>query len=89
MNKVVRIVKKTFLWVAILLVTILLLVLAVVQLPSVRKFVLHKVVNSLTEKTKSVITIDDLHISFSGLITLDKIYAEDLSNDTLLYANHQ
>lgn len=45
-----------------------------------------RLVNYLTDKTRSEITLDKLYISFSGNIVLEGLYVEDTHGDTLVYS---
>ena len=63
------------------IITILLLSVVLMQFKSVRHFALNKVLNTVTSKTNSVITADDLHFYFTGYVKLEGLYVEDLNSD--------
>lgn len=72
-------------WVFVSLVALLLLVLLLIQLPSVQNYGRKKVVSFLENKLHTKVEIGKLSIGFPTTLSLQNVYFEDQSKDTLLY----
>lgn len=79
--------KKTLrilMWVGISLVSLLLLIIVAIQIPSVQNFIKDKAITFLNEKIKTKSSLDKIYISFPKNIVLEGFYFEDQNKDTLL-----
>lgn len=75
-------------WLALSVAGLVVLVLLLIQLPLVQNFAREKVVAYLQHKLHTTISIEKLNINFPASLSLQKVYIEDLSKDTLLYGDH-
>jgi hypothetical protein len=75
---------KIFLWIIGTIITLLLLLLILFQIPSVQNFAKDKVVTYLEGKIKTKVTIDRIEIGFPKKVILEGVYFEDQKKDTLL-----
>lgn len=86
-KKPVYFLKKTLrilLWCAVSVVALLLLVIILIQVPSVQNFVKDKAVTYLHKKIKTKISLDKILIKFPKDVVLEGFYFEDQKKDTLL-----
>ncbi|HUP12714.1 MAG TPA: AsmA family protein, partial [Niastella sp.] len=81
MKKALKITFKIFLGI----VALLLLIAVLVQTPPVQNFARKKVQAWLQTKLNTRFEIGRLRIGFPSSVTLEKIYVEDKTKDTLLY----
>lgn len=70
-----------------LFIFIILLVLFV-RSPWGQDIITDKVTNYVSDKIDTKFEIDKLYVTFTGNITLEKLYLEDKSQDTLLYSKY-
>ena len=75
---------KIFLWTLGAIILLLLLLIAIIQIPSVQNYAKEKAVTYLEGKIKTKITIDTLQIGFPQKIILKGVYFQDQKKDTLL-----
>ncbi|WP_417888020.1 translocation/assembly module TamB domain-containing protein [Zunongwangia sp.] len=83
-------IKKTlriFLKIIAGIVVFLILLLLFIRSPWGQNIIVQRVVAYLEKETNTEIKIDKLFIAFDGAVTLEKLYVEETSGDTLLYAN--
>lgn len=73
-------------WVVVSIVTLLMIVIAVVQIPAVQHKITQKAISFLQEKIGTPVALESLYISFPKNIVLKGFYLEDQAKDTLLYA---
>ncbi|MBI6115204.1 translocation/assembly module TamB domain-containing protein [Salegentibacter maritimus] len=64
----------------------ILLLLLFIRSPWGQDVIKNQVINNITAKTDTEISIDKLFITFSGDIQLDGLYLEDKKGDTLIYS---
>jgi hypothetical protein len=86
-KKSVHFLKKTLrvlLWCMVSVVTLLLLLIILIQVPSVQNFVKDKAVTYLQEKIKTKVSLDHIAIKFPKDVVLEGFYFEDQKKDTLL-----
>ncbi|MEP7080244.1 MAG: translocation/assembly module TamB domain-containing protein [Ginsengibacter sp.] len=76
---------RIFGWIIASLVFLVLLVLILIQLPAVQNIGRKKVISYLEHKLKTKVEIGKLNIKFPTSLSLQKVYIEDQSKDTLLY----
>jgi hypothetical protein len=76
---------RVFAWVIVSVIFLAILILILIQLPAVQNFGRKKVVNFLEHKLKTKVSIGRLDIDFPTTLSLQKVYFEDQSKDTLLY----
>ncbi len=72
-------------WILASLIFLIILILILVQLPAVQNFARKKVVSYLENKLHTKVEIGKLDIKFPTALSLQNIYIEDQSKDTLLY----
>ncbi|WP_163410572.1 translocation/assembly module TamB domain-containing protein [Flavobacterium ajazii] len=88
MNKrTIHYLKKTLrilLWCVGSLVALLLLLIILIQIPSVQNFVKDKAVSYLHKKIKTKVSLDHISIKFPKDVVLEGFYFEDQKKDTLL-----
>jgi len=65
---------------------LLLLLALIIQIPTVQNSLVRKITNTLSDQTDTEIQIDHLYLGFFNTVNLRGVYAEDLTQDTLLYA---
>ncbi|MCB9361138.1 MAG: translocation/assembly module TamB [Flavobacteriales bacterium] len=51
-------------------------------------YLIHQYLNSLAKKLKTTISVESVKVSFFSGVTLQKLYVEDLHQDTLAFINH-
>lgn len=73
-------------WIVVSIVTLLMIVIAVVQIPAVQHKITQKAISFLQEKIGTPVALESLYISFPKNIVLKGLYLEDQAKDTLLYA---
>jgi len=86
-KKSVHFLKKTLrvlLWCMVSVVALLLLVIILIQVPSVQNFVKDKAVTYLHKKIKTKVSLDHISIKFPKDVVLEGFYFEDQKKDTLL-----
>ncbi|MEO6682723.1 MAG: translocation/assembly module TamB domain-containing protein, partial [Ginsengibacter sp.] len=76
---------RIFAWILASVIFLVILVLLLIQLPSVQNYGRKKVVSFLEGKLKTRVEIGKLDIKFPTDISLQKVFFEDQSKDTLLY----
>ncbi len=76
---------KVFLWIIASLLFLVMLVLILIQTSFVQNFARKKVVGYLQNKLHTTVAIGKLDIDFPTTLSLQNIFIEDLSKDTLLY----
>ena len=52
-----------------------------------QEIIKNKLINSISEKTNTVIEVDRLYVDFSGDIIMEGLYLEDKEGDTLVYSD--
>ncbi|MBW4890827.1 translocation/assembly module TamB [Mucilaginibacter sp. HMF5004] len=87
MNRAGRIALKTLLWILGIVIFLVVLVVILIQVPSVQNFAKNKVVNYLQEKIKTKVQINRLSVEFPKLIVLEGVYFADQKGDTLIAGN--
>ena len=70
----------------VVLLTLLLLLWAALQFPAVQNRIADRATRYLSERISTPVVIDEIEIDFFNRLRLEGIYLEDLSGDTLLYA---
>ncbi|MGB4776366.1 MAG: translocation/assembly module TamB domain-containing protein [Daejeonella sp.] len=75
---------KILLWIIAGVITLVLLVFILIQIPAVQNFARKKVVTYLEGKIKTKVEIKKLSLNFPKLLVLEDIYFEDQKQDTLL-----
>ena len=73
-------------WTLASAILLLLITIAVIQIPAVQQKITQKAVSFLEEKIGTKVAIESLYISFPKNIVLTGLYLEDQARDTLLYA---
>src|SRR5690606_25017565 len=68
------------------LILLIFLVLLFIRSPWGQDMIIHKVVDYVSEKTRTKIEIDRLYITFSGNAYIEGLYLEDKQGDTLAYS---
>lgn len=89
MNKktTIHYLKKTFrilLWCIVSIVALLLLLIILIQVPSVQNFAKDKAISYLHKKIKTKVSLDHISIKFPKDVVLEGFYFEDQKKDTLL-----
>jgi hypothetical protein len=86
-TKAIHFLKKTLrvlLWCAGSIVALLLLVIILIQVPSVQNFVKDKAVTYLHDRIKTKVSLEHISIKFPKDVVLEGFYFEDQKKDTLL-----
>ncbi|WP_035651899.1 translocation/assembly module TamB [Flavobacterium sp. ASV13] len=86
-KKSIHFLKKTLrvlLWCMTSIVALLLLIIVLIQVPSVQNFVKDKAVSYLHKKIKTKVSLDHISIKFPKDVVLEGFYFEDQKKDTLL-----
>ncbi|MCR4033368.1 MULTISPECIES: translocation/assembly module TamB [Flavobacterium] len=86
-KKPIHYLKKTLrilLWCVGSVITLLLLVIILIQVPSVQNFVKNKAITYLEGKIKTKVSLDKILIKFPKDVVLESFYFEDQKKDTLL-----
>jgi hypothetical protein len=81
---IIRKIFKVLAWIVLSIISLFLLVLILIQLPSVQNYGRKKIVSFLEKKIGTPVTIAHLDIDFPKLIVLEGVYFEDENKDTLL-----
>lgn len=76
---------KIFLWILGSFVFVFLLLVILLQVPSVQNFVKDKAVTYLEDKIKTKVSIDRIEIGLPKNVILEGVYFQDQKKDTLLY----
>ena len=84
MRRIGRIALKTILWIIGSVIFLLLLVVILIQVPSVQNFVKDKAVTFLQNKIHTKVKIGHISLGLPKLIVLDSVYFEDQKRDTLI-----
>jgi hypothetical protein len=79
-----RIALKTILWIIGSIIFLLLLVVILIQIPSVQNFIKDKAVTFLENKIHTKVKIGHISLGLPKLIVLDSVYFEDQKKDTLI-----
>ncbi len=88
LKRVFRITGKFLLILLCFIISILLISVIAVQFKSVRQFALSKLLNTVTSRTNSIITAEDLHFYFTGNVDLDGLFVGDEKSDTIISAGN-
>lgn len=72
-------------WILLSSIALLLIVIALVQIPAIQQKITQKAISFLREKIKTEVTLESLYISFPKNIVVEGLYLEDQQRDTLLY----
>ncbi len=89
LKKTGRVFRKTIfviLWIFFGLVSLIAVLVLVIRTPWAQNKIVEKVTQFVSGKTKTVVRIDRLFITFSGNVQIEGLYAEDLQKDTLVYS---
>ncbi len=77
---------KVALWVAIGFAMLFILIILLIQIPSVQNKIVDYAASRVSSKTHTKVEIKNIGISFPKSIVLEGIYLEDIQTDTLFYA---
>ncbi|UAY55239.1 translocation/assembly module TamB domain-containing protein [Arachidicoccus terrestris] len=86
MTKTLRIALKTLLWVLGSVILVLVLVVLLLQVPSVQNFIRKKAVSYLENKLGTKVEIASIYLKFPTALSVKGVYLEDQHRDTLLYS---
>ncbi|MBS7252428.1 translocation/assembly module TamB domain-containing protein [Flavobacterium branchiicola] len=75
---------RVLLWCVVSIVALLLLLIVLIQVPSVQNFVKDKAITYLQDKIKTKVSLDHISIEFPKDVVLEGFYFEDQKKDTLL-----
>ncbi|AXB56734.1 translocation/assembly module TamB domain-containing protein [Flavobacterium fluviale] len=75
---------RVLLWCVVSIVALLLLLIILIQVPSVQNFVKDKAITFLHNKIKTKVSLDHISIKFPKDVVLEGFYFEDQKKDTLL-----
>jgi len=79
-----RIALKTILWILGSIVFLILLIVVLIQVPSVQNFVKDKAVTFIQGKIHTKVKIGHISIGFPKMLVLEDVYFEDQKKDTLI-----
>ena len=86
LKKILRKTGKVLAWILVSILSLVLLLFILIQIPAVQNLGKKKIVAYLEKKLKTKVEIGKLSIDFPKRITLEKVYFEDQLKDTLLSA---
>lgn len=86
MTKTLKIALKTLLWVVGSIIVILVLVILLLQVPSVQNYIRKKTVTYLEHKLGTKVEIGSIYLNFPTTLSVKKVYLEDQKKDTLLFS---
>lgn len=75
---------RVLLWCVVSIVAILLLLIVLIQIPSVQNYAKDKAITYLHKKIKTKVSLDHISIKFPKDVVLEGFYFEDQKKDTLL-----
>jgi hypothetical protein len=84
LGKFGRIALKTILWIIASVIFLVLLVVILIQVPSVQNFVKDKAVTFLENKIHTKVKIGHISLGLPKLLVLEDVYFEDQKRDTLI-----
>ncbi len=84
MGRFGRIALKTILWIIASVIFLVLLVVILIQVPSVQNFVKDKAVTFLQNKIKTKVEIGHISLGLPKMLVLEDVYFEDQKKDTLI-----
>ena len=84
MERFGRIALKTILWIIASIIFLILLVVILIQIPSVQNFAKNKAVTFLQGKIHTKVKIGHISLGLPKLIVLEDVYFEDQKKDTLI-----
>lgn len=84
MNRFARIALKTILWIIGGIITLFILILFLLRLPSIQNYIAGKVTHYVEGKIGTPVKIGYINIDFPKKLILEDIYLEDQSKDTLV-----
>jgi hypothetical protein len=84
LNSFVKKAKRIIIWSAVTIVVFLVLIIVLIQVPTIQNFAKDKVLTYLNDKLKTKSSLDRIAISFPKTIVLEGFYFEDQHQDTLL-----
>jgi hypothetical protein len=76
---------RIFLWILSSVIFLIIVVLILIQTSFVQNFARKKVVTYLEHKLKTTVAIGKLNVDFPTALSLQNVFIEDQSKDTLLY----
>ena len=86
-KKPIHFLKKTLrilLWCVVTIIALLLLLIVLIQVPSIQNYVKDKAITYLHNKIKTKVSLDHISIKFPKDVVLEGFYFEDQKKDTLL-----
>lgn len=86
-KKPIHFLKKTLrilLWCVVSIIALLLLLIVLIQVPSIQNFAKDKAITYLQGKIKTKVSLDHISIKFPKDVVLEGFYFEDQKKDTLL-----
>ena len=86
-RKYTRLLIKSLAWIIGVLLTLMILITVLIQIPFVQDFAKDQTVSWLSGKLKTKVSIGKLRIHFPDQILIEKVYFEDQHNDSLLWGN--
>lgn len=84
MNRFARIALKTILWIIGGIITLFILIVFLLRLPSIQNYIAGKVTHYVEGKIGTPVKIGYINIDFPKKLVLEDIYLEDQSKDTLV-----
>lgn len=85
-KSVIRTTLKAIVWVALGFVLLFLIIALIIQIPSVQTKIVRFATSFISNKTDTKVEIGSVSIAFPKSIVLERLYLEDLNQDTLIYA---
>jgi hypothetical protein len=79
-------ISKIILWVAISLALLFIIIIVLVQIPTIQNRIIHQATSFVGHKTLTRVEIKKISLSFPGAVIVHGLFLEDLQKDTLLYA---
>lgn len=84
MGRFGRIALKTILWIIGGIITLLLLIVVLIQIPAIQNFIKDKAVTFLENKIHTKVEIGHISLGLPKMLVLEDVYFEDQQKDTLI-----
>ncbi len=85
-RKIFKQILRAMAWAIVGLISLILVAIAIIQIPSVQQRITQRAISFLEEKIGTDVELAKLYIGFPKSVVLEGLYLEDQSGDTLLFA---
>jgi hypothetical protein len=77
---------KVILWLTLGLALLFVVIIVLIQIPSIQTKIIHQVTSVISQKTSTRVEIDRISITYAGAVVVNGLFLNDNQADTLLYA---